>query len=77
MEIKLFEKLKEAYDSSSIKYNNFLEVINKIDWDNKFEADGEIYFVKGKFTLTVENVNPFDEKWRPTVYFSDNSIIQF
>ena len=39
--IKLFETLKEAYESSSRKFNNFKEAIEKINWDSTFEADGE------------------------------------
>lgn len=77
MEIKLFEILKEAYETTSGKFNNFKEAIEKIQWDNTFTADGEIYFVKDGFTLTVENVDPFEEQWKPTAYFSDNSVVMF
>lgn len=77
MEIKLFETLKKAYESSSRRFNNFKEAIEKIKWDSTFEADGEIYFVKDGFSLTVENLDPFEEKRKPTAYFSDNSIITF
>ena len=77
MEIKLYEMLKEAYETTSQKFNNFKEAIEKIQWDNTFAADGEIYFVKDGFTLTVENTNPFEEQWKPTAYFSDNSVIMF
>jgi hypothetical protein len=77
MEIKLFEMLKEAYETTSQKFNSFKEAIEKIQWDNTFVADGEIYFVKDGFTLTVENTNPFEEQWKPTAYFSDNAVIMF
>lgn len=77
MEIKLFETLKEAYESSSRRFNNFKEAIEKIKWDSIFKADGEIYFVKDGFNLTVENLNPFEEKWKPTAYLPDNSMITF
>lgn len=77
MEIKLYDLLKNAYDKSTQNFNNFENAINSINWDNTFEADGEIYFVKDRFTLTVENIDPFKDMWKPTAYFSDNSIIQF
>lgn len=77
MEMKLFNTLKLAYDRSTHSFNSFKNAIEKINWDKTFRADGEIYFVKGRFTLTVENIDPFQEMWKPTVYFSDSSIIQF
>ncbi len=67
-ELKLYEKLKEAYGSSSRMYNNFKELINKIKWDNTFIADNEHYFIKGDLTLTIENIDPFKEKWAPSVW---------
>ena len=49
VEIKLFEKLKEAYEVTTHNYNAFKNVIDSIEWDNVFNADGETYFCKGKF----------------------------
>jgi len=76
-ELKMYDTLKNAYEISTLKVNKFKEAIDKIKWDHNFEADGEIYFVKDKFTLTIENIDPFKERWSPTVFFSDNSMIQF
>lgn len=76
-ELKLYETLKEAYETTSQKFNSFKEAIENIKWDQTFEADGEIYFILGGFTLTVENINPFQEKWKPTCFTSDNSILNF
>lgn len=76
-EMKLFETLKEAYETSTPNCNRFLNAINSIKWDSVFNADGETYFAKGGFTLTVENVNPFAENWKPTVFFSDSSVVEF
>jgi hypothetical protein len=76
-ELKIYEMLKEAYETSSLKFNCFKEAISKIKWDNNFEADGEVYYILGGFTLTVENIDPFKEQWKPTCYFSDNSVISF
>lgn len=76
-ELKLYETLKEAWETSTQNYNRFEEVINSINWTDTYEADGEMYFCKGKFTLTVENVDPFKEAWKPEVMFSDHSMIEF
>ena len=76
-ELKLYEMLKEAYETTSQKFNRFKDAINKISWDQTFEADGETYFIKNGFTLTIQNIDPFKEDWKPTAYFEDGSIIQF
>lgn len=71
-ELKLYEKLKEAYETTTKKYNRFKEVINSINWDNTFSADGEHYFIKDNFTLTIENIDPFKEAWKPTVWIGSD-----
>ena len=75
--VDLYFKLKEAYETTTTNCNRFEKAIHKIKWDKIFEADGEIYFIKDGFTLTVENVDPFKEQWKPTVFTSDNSILEF
>ena len=77
VEIKLVEKLKEAYEVTTYNHNAFKNVIDSIEWDNIFNADGETYFCKGKFSLIIENINPFKEMWKPTVFFSDGSMKEF
>ena len=76
-EIKVYEQLKEAWELSTQKHNYFSDAINSIKWDSTFEADGEMYFTKGKFVLTVENIDPFKEQWAPEVMFSDGGILSF
>ena len=76
-EFTLFESLKEAYETTTKNCNRFLNKINSIKWDSVFTADGETYFVKDGFTLTVENTNPFEENWKPTGFFSDGSLLEF
>lgn len=76
-EMKLFETLKEAYETSTPNCNRFLNEINTVAWDQTFTEDGETYFVKDGFTLTVENVNPFEENWKPMAFFSDKSVVEF
>ena len=76
-EAKLYEILKQGYETTNQKINRFKDAIDRIKWDKNFEADGEIYFVKDGFTLTIENIDPFKEQWKPMAYFSDGSVIQF
>lgn len=76
-EMRLFETLKEAYETSTPNCNRFLKAINAVAWEHTFTEDGETYFVKDGFTLTVENVNPFEENWKPTAFFSDHSVVEF
>ena len=71
-ELRLYEKLKEAYETTTKKYNRFKEVIESIKWDNTFSADGEQYYIKGDLTLTIENIDPFSEAWKPTVWIESN-----
>lgn len=75
-ELELYEKLKEAYETTTHSYNRFAETIEQIKWDDTFKADGEIYFVKEGFTLMVENLNPFQQKWKPSVFFKDGSFAE-
>ena len=77
MEIALFERLKEAYGTSTLADNRFAKALNSIKWDTTFYADGEHYFMKDGFTLMVENLNPFEEEWKPSVMFSDRSMATF
>lgn len=77
MELKLFETLKEAYETSSRKFNNFKNVIESTQWDYTFDADGEHYFIKGNLTLTVQNLDPFQEVWKPTAIFKDGYVVEF
>lgn len=76
-EFELFESLKEAYETTTQNCNRFLNRINAIEWDDVFKADGETYFKKGGFSLTVENTNPFKEAWKPTGFFSDGAVLEF
>lgn len=71
-ELKLYKKLKEAYETTTKKYNRFKEVINSINWDNTFSADGEQYYIKNNLTLTIENIDPFSEAWKPTVWIGSD-----
>lgn len=68
--ISLVEKLNNAYNNSTQPNNRFAKAIKSIKWDNVFEADGETYYCKGdNFTLTVENIDPFKQMWKPSIMF--------
>ena len=56
-ELKLYKKLKEAYETTTKKYNRFKEVIESIKWDNTFSADGEQYFIKDNNSTNHTFVN--------------------
>lgn len=63
----IINKLNEAYGSSTPSDNKFAEAINSIKWDATYEEDGEIYYLLDDLTLTVQNLNPFEETYKPTV----------
>lgn len=63
----LYEMLNEAYGASTQNNNYFRDLIEQIKWDDVFAADGETYYCKENLTLTVENLDPFKQAWRPTV----------
>lgn len=67
MEMKLAEKLNKAYGLSTKSNNLFEKVVKSIKWDQIFTADGETYYCKGDLGLTVENLDPFKEKYRPSI----------
>lgn len=71
-DLQLYELLKDAYESTTKNYNRFKKVIESTKWDNAFYADGEHYFIKDNFTLTIENIDPFKEAWKPTVWIGSN-----
>ena len=73
----IFRKLKEAYESSTLNKNYFADELSSIEWDCKFYADNEYYFVKGDFTFTTTSLNPFKTEWNPEALFADGSLIQF
>ena len=57
--LETFIKLKEAFGASTQSDNKFLRVLNSINWEEKFFADGEHYFIKGNLTFTTPELDPF------------------
>lgn len=78
MAYEIFERLEEAYGSSTWANNYFKAALDQIVWDEKFFADGEYYFVKGSFCFTTPVLNPFDQTdWKPSAIFPDGSLVSF
>ena len=63
----IIEKLNNAYGATTAACNMFADAINSISWESVFNADGETYFCIGNLTLTVENINPFKEAYKPSI----------
>ena len=63
----LIEMLEEAYGSSTQNCTYFKDLVERINWDKTFEADGEMYFCKGRLTLTAESLDPFNQAWKPSI----------
>lgn len=81
-EFRLFETLKEAYETTTHRVNRFKNALDRIKWDYVFKTeDDSIMYVIGDFSIEIfnedGNVNPFTEWLKPSVMFSDNSIISF
>lgn len=78
-EFKMYEQLKEAYETTTKRTNRFLNKINSIKWDCSFKTEDEtIMYCLGDFSLEVFNEdgkpNPFTQFRKPEVMFSDNTI---
>lgn len=71
MEYQIINNLQNAYDASTMACNRFAEAIAKIAWDEKFQADGETYFIKGRLTVTVQSLDPFKQLWKPSYMFGN------
>lgn len=61
------QAIEDAFGASTMNRNRFKEVVESVDWDERFYADGEHYFVKGGWTLTTPSLDPFEvgRGWRP------------
>lgn len=74
----IYNKLKNAYEASTLGCNRFQDAIYSIAWDSMFKADGEYYFVKGDHVFTTPSLDPFDMPWNPSITPSDHSgVIEF
>ena len=77
-DIKVFNTLLEAWETSTMSDNRFARAIERIRWENRFFADGEYYFCLGGFTFTTPTLDPFGVHcWKPSAITSDGSFIEF
>lgn len=78
MEFNIFTSLKEAYETSTMNQNRFISAINRVNWEDKFQAEGEYYFCIGKMTFTTPSLEPFNGMdYKPSAIFTDGSYIEF
>ncbi len=79
MEFEIFEKIKEAFETSTHSNNRFLKALRSVKWEAEFMADGEFYFCLGKLTFTTPSLNPFEvtKSWEACGQFADGSQIYF
>lgn len=77
MEFKIFETIKEAFETSTHNDNRFLKALKSVRWEAEFTADGEFYFCLGALTFTTPSLNPFEvtKDWAACAMFADGSTI--
>lgn len=76
-QLAIYKRLKDSYEISTRNANHFEAAIKSIGWDAIFEADGEMYYSIDRFTLIIGSVNPFQGILKPSVIFSDGSMVSF
>lgn len=73
--LNIYYIIKEAFEASTPNCNRFATALDSINWDAKFEADNEFYFVKGDMTITTPSLDPFKMDWEASAIFNDGSIL--
>ena len=73
--LNLFYNIKEAFETSTLNNNYFVQALNAVKWDAQFKADNEYYFVKGDMTITTPSLNPFNMDWEASAIFNDGSVL--
>lgn len=68
--------LNESYGLTTRECNYFVYVIDGLDWDEHFIADGAHNFTCGDFTLVTQSIDPFACDWPPIVFTSDGSMFE-
>lgn len=74
-EFDAFRLLKNSYGASTRRTNHFKSAIDRIRWDSVFSVDDEIYLNAEKFVLIIDNLDPFEEKRKPSIIFCDGSMV--
>lgn len=80
-ELKIFNALKEAWETSTRANNRFgAELACVCAWDAQYFADGSYCYDLGGFSFFTPDTDPFGacaSDWPPFAIFSDGSHIQF
>lgn len=69
----LYNKLLNAYETSTPSCNRFSKAVYSIKWDEVFKADDEYYFMKNGNVLITPSLYPFEMPWKPSIMPSDGS----
>ena len=64
----MIRKAQEAYETSTRKDNRFCKFVQNYGWDEcrDYEEDG-LLFVKGRYRLECDGLDPFEMGWKPCV----------
>lgn len=75
----IIETLRNAYECSTQKNNLFEKAVKSIKWEYSFyvDEDEEYYYEMDDFTLVVTSLDPFNMERKPSLVFTDGSIIYF
>lgn len=78
-EPRLYDGLREAWEDSTRADNRFGKLLESVDWDEEFYADGEFYYTLGNLVFTTPVKDPFDDRHgiSPWMMFSDGSNVAF
>lgn len=78
-EIEIANKLRDAFEVSTPSNNAFAKAIAQIRWDDSYLDDGVYCFRIGRFMFCTTSIDPFEVSsyWKPEVFFSDGSVLDF
>jgi hypothetical protein len=71
----IYEKISNAYETSTPANNKFAKAIQSIKWEKTFEADGEFYFFTKGLTFTTPSLDPFNLDWKPSFLFANGTLM--
>ena len=57
---QVIDAITEAFETSTHSDNAFKRTIDGIDWDDRFDADGEHYFTRSDLIFTTPALDPFE-----------------
>lgn len=72
---RLMNEIREAFASSTRSCNRFAALLNRISWDETYEADGELCFIKGELSFSTESLDPFHKFFNKPSFIIGTSFI--